>query len=128
MSEFNLIQRYFTRPTPSAELGVGDDAALVKISEGKELAISTDMLVSGTHFFPDADPFLLGHKTLAVNLSDLAAMGAVPRWATLALSLPSINPNNSLEANPLPLPLNPRGRRATEKDLHAVCWASRVCA
>ncbi len=88
MSEFNLIQTYFTRPTPSAELGVGDDAALVKISEGKELAISTDMLVSGTHFFPDADPFLLGHKTLAVNLSDLAAMGAVPRWATLSLSLP----------------------------------------
>ncbi|MEQ1533526.1 MAG: thiamine-phosphate kinase [Sideroxydans sp.] len=91
MSEFDLIQTYFTRPTPSAELGVGDDAALVRISEGKELAISTDMLVSGTHFFADADPFKLGHKTLAVNLSDLAAMGAVPRWATLSLSLPTID-------------------------------------
>ena len=87
-SEFNLIKRYFTRPSPSAVLGVGDDAALLHIASGMELAVSTDMLVSGTHFFPDADPFLLGHKTLAVNLSDMAAMGAQPRWATLALSLP----------------------------------------
>lgn len=88
MSEFDLIRRYFTRPTPNANLGVGDDAALLSVSPGMELALSTDMLVSGTHFFPDADPFLLGHKTLAVNLSDMAAMGAQPRWATLALSLP----------------------------------------
>lgn len=88
MSEFDLIQRYFTRPTPSATLGVGDDAALLRVGDGMQLAVSTDMLVSGTHFFPDADPVLLGHKTLAVNLSDLAAMGAVPRWATLALALP----------------------------------------
>jgi len=91
MSEFDLIRKHFTRPTPSAELGVGDDAALLRVADGKELAISTDMLVSGTHFFPDADPFLLGHKTLAVNLSDLAAMGAVPRWATLSLSLPTVD-------------------------------------
>ena len=89
MSEFDLIQRYFTRATPGAVLGVGDDAALLKVGDGMQLAVSTDMLVSGTHFFPDADPLLLGHKTLAVNLSDLAAMGATPRWATLALSLPS---------------------------------------
>ncbi|OIR08507.1 thiamine-monophosphate kinase [mine drainage metagenome] len=88
LSEFDLIQRYFTRPAPNAILGVGDDAALLRIAEGMELAVSTDMLVSGTHFFPDTDPFLLGHKTLAVNLSDLAAMGASPRWATLALALP----------------------------------------
>jgi thiamine-monophosphate kinase len=88
LSEFDLIKRYFTRATPGAILGVGDDAALLRIADGMELAISTDMLVSGTHFLADADPFLLGHKTLAVNLSDLAAMGAVPRWATLALSLP----------------------------------------
>lgn len=88
MSEFDLIRRHFTRPTPGATLGVGDDAALLRITPGMELAISTDMLVSGTHFLPDADPRLLGHKTLAVNLSDLAAMGAIPRWATLALSLP----------------------------------------
>ncbi len=91
MSEFDLIQRYFTRPAPSAELGVGDDAALLRVAAGMQLAVSTDMLVSGTHFFSDADPFLLGHKTLAVNLSDLAAMGATPRWATLALSLPQVD-------------------------------------
>ena len=90
MSEFDLIQRYFTRVTPSAILGVGDDAALLQVNAGMELAVSTDMLVSGTHFFPDAEPLLLGHKTLAVNLSDMAAMGATPRWATLSLSLPSI--------------------------------------
>lgn len=88
MSEFDLIRRYFTRATPGALLGVGDDAALLQVSEGNVLAVSTDMLVSGTHFLPDADPFLLGHKTLAVNLSDLAAMGAIPRWATLAIALP----------------------------------------
>lgn len=89
MSEFDLIQRYFTRATPGAVLGVGDDAALLSVGDGMQLAVSTDMLVSGTHFFSDADPLLLGHKTLAVNLSDMAAMGAAPRWATLALSLPS---------------------------------------
>ena len=91
MSEFDLIARYFTRATPGAALGVGDDAALLRVSSGMELAVSTDMLVSGTHFFPDADPFMLGHKALAVNLSDMAAMGAQPRWATLALSLPGAN-------------------------------------
>ncbi len=89
MSEFDLIKRYFTRATPGAALGVGDDAALLRVAEGMELAVSTDMLVSGTHFLSDADPYLLGHKTLAVNLSDMAAMGAVPRWATLSLALPA---------------------------------------
>jgi len=88
MTEFDLIRRYFTRPTPGALLGVGDDAALLQVSEGHVLAVSTDMLVSGSHFFPDTDPFLLGHKTLAVNLSDMAAMGALPRWAILAIALP----------------------------------------
>ncbi len=88
MSEFDLIRRHFTRKSPRTLLGVGDDAALLQVSEGQVLAVSSDMLVSGTHFFPDADPCCLGHKTLAVNLSDLAAMGALPRWATLALSLP----------------------------------------
>lgn len=90
-SEFDLIQRFFTRPAPNAVLGVGDDAALLHVSPGKLLAVSSDMLVSGRHFLPDADPYLLGHKTLAVNLSDLAAMGATPRWATLALALPSVD-------------------------------------
>ena len=93
MSEFDLIKRYFTRTTPSAILGVGDDAALLRIADGMELAVSTDMLVGGTHFFPGTDPYQLGHKTLAVNLSDLAAMGATPRWATLALSLPNADEN-----------------------------------
>ena len=88
MSEFDLIRRHFTRATPNALLGIGDDAALLQVSAGNVLAVSTDMLVSGTHFLADADPYLLGHKTLAVNLSDMAAMGAVPRWAILAISLP----------------------------------------
>lgn len=88
MPEFDLIRRFFTRPTSNTILGVGDDAALVQVGEGMELAVSTDMLVGGTHFYLDTDPFMLGQKTLAVNLSDLAAMGAQPRWATLSLSLP----------------------------------------
>ena len=88
LSEFDIIQRYFTRTSLGAELGVGDDAALVKPSAEMELVISTDMLVSGQHFEADADPQLLGYKSLAVNLSDMAAMGATPRWATLALALP----------------------------------------
>lgn len=93
MTEFDLIRRYFTRATPGALLGVGDDAALLQVSDDNVLAVSTDMLVSGTHFFPDADPFLLGHKALAVNLSDMAAMGATPRWATLAIALPETDHN-----------------------------------
>ena len=91
MSEFDLIRRYFTRATPDAILGVGDDAALLRVNIGMELAVSTDMLVSGTHFLSDADPFMLGHKALAVNLSDMAAMGAQPRWAMLAVSLHEIS-------------------------------------
>lgn len=90
-SEFDLIQRFFTRPAANAVLGVGDDAALLQVSPGKLLAVSSDMLVAGRHFLPDADPYLLGHKTLAVNLSDMAAMGATPRWATLALALPGVD-------------------------------------
>ncbi|MDO8413685.1 MAG: thiamine-phosphate kinase [Gallionellaceae bacterium] len=91
MSEFDLIRRYFTRATPNTVLGIGDDAALVRINGDMKLAISTDMLVSGTHFFADADPYMLGHKTLAVNLSDMAAMGAQPRWVTLAAALPTVD-------------------------------------
>jgi len=90
-SEFDLIARHFTRPAPSAVLGVGDDCALLDPSPGMELAVSTDMLVAGNHFLPDADAESLGWKTLAVNLSDLAAMGAQPRWATLALALPAVD-------------------------------------
>jgi thiamine-monophosphate kinase len=90
-SEFELIARYFTREPRRAVLGVGDDCALLTVPQGYETAISTDMLVSGTHFFADARPDWLGHKVLAVNLSDLAAMGAAPRWATLAAALPEAN-------------------------------------
>lgn len=86
--EFDLIRQYFTHRTRHTLLGVGDDAALIRVRRGHVLAISADMLVEGTHFFAGADPEALGHKTLAVNLSDLAAMGATPRWATLALALP----------------------------------------
>ena len=93
MTEFDLISRYFQRPASGAVLGVGDDCALTRVSSGMELALTTDMLVAGTHFFPDADPRDLGWKTLAVNLSDLAAMGAKPRWALLALSLPAVDEN-----------------------------------
>ena len=88
-SEFALIERHFTRPAPGAVLGVGDDAALLQPSAGCELVMSTDMLVAGTHFLADTDPQQLGWKALAVNLSDIAAMGAKPRWALLALALPA---------------------------------------
>ncbi|MDD5404220.1 MAG: thiamine-phosphate kinase [Sulfuricella sp.] len=88
-SEFDLIRQYFTRPTPGAILGVGDDAALLQVSPGMELAVSVDMLVAGQHFGVADGPGTVGHKSLAVNLSDMAAMGAAPRWATLALALPA---------------------------------------
>ena len=89
--EFALIDRYFARPTPSAVLGPGDDCALLAPTPGMQLAVTTDMLVAGTHFLPDTDPLNLGWKALAVNLSDLAAMGAKPRWATLAGALPAVD-------------------------------------
>jgi thiamine-monophosphate kinase len=89
--EFELIARHFTRPARNAVLGVGDDCALVDVSNGMDLAVSTDTMVSGTHFFPDVDPETLGHKALAVNLSDMAAMGAMPYWAMLALTVPDVN-------------------------------------
>jgi len=90
-SEFDLIQRHFSRTAPNAVLGVGDDCALLQPGAGMQLAVSTDTLVADVHFFADADPQKLGWKCLAVNLSDLAAMGATPRWATLALTLPEVD-------------------------------------
>lgn len=87
-SEFELIARHFTHAAPRTLLGVGDDAALIRLSRGQALAVAADMLVGGRHFFIDADPESVGHKALAVNLSDMAAMGAVPRWATLGIALP----------------------------------------
>jgi thiamine-monophosphate kinase len=87
-SEFELIARFFTRPARTAMLGVGDDCALVRVPAELALAVTTDLMVEGTHFLPGSDPERLGHKALAVNLSDLAAMGADPRWVTLSLVLP----------------------------------------
>jgi thiamine-monophosphate kinase len=91
MGEFDLIERYFKRPTHKAALGVGDDCALLKPTEGMQLAVSSDMLVEGRHFLSTVDPARLGHKALAVNLSDLAAVGAEPLAFTLALSLPRVD-------------------------------------
>ena len=92
LSEFELIDRFFRRPPRRALLGVGDDAALIAPQRGHELAVAVDMLVAGRHFFADVEPEALGHKTLAVNLSDMAAMGATPRWALLAGALPEADP------------------------------------
>src|SRR5207344_1301354 len=82
---------YFERApkNKSALVGVGDDCALLRPDAGLELAVTTDTLVEGRHFAPGAEPRALGHKALAVNLSDLAAMGAAPRWALLAITLPA---------------------------------------
>jgi thiamine-monophosphate kinase len=90
VAEFELIAKYFTRPA-QADLGVGDDAALIRVRPGYQLAISADMSVAGTHFFADIDPFAIGWKSMAVNVSDMAAMGAEPRWATLSIALPQID-------------------------------------
>jgi len=89
--EFSLIAKHFTRATPGAVLGVGDDCALLAPTPGMQLAVSSDMLLEGRHFSPQDSPAGIGHKSLAVNLSDLAAMGATPRWATLAIALPEEN-------------------------------------
>lgn len=108
MGEFELIRQFFTRPSAPTTalaparaqagsasrvvLGVGDDCALLQPAPGMQMAISTDMLVAGRHFFEDVDPRTLGHKALAVNLSDLAACGARPLAFTLALALPNADP------------------------------------
>ncbi|MBK6602431.1 MAG: thiamine-phosphate kinase [Betaproteobacteria bacterium] len=91
LGEFDLIARFFTRAPRAADvvLGIGDDAALIAPTAGCELVLTTDMLVSGRHFHADVEPGRLGHKTLAVNLSDLAAMGARPRYALLACAFPA---------------------------------------
>ena len=88
LGEFDLIARYFTRPVRRATLGIGDDCALLAPGAGMQLAVSSDMLVEGRHFLSTVAPERLGHKALAVNLSDLAACGARPLGFTLALALP----------------------------------------
>ncbi len=96
LSEFSLIQRFFTQQSvknASTRLGIGDDCALLSLPDRYELAVTTDTMVENVHFFAGADPEQLGHKLLAVNLSDLASMGAKPVSVTLALTLPSVNEN-----------------------------------
>ena len=93
-TEFALIEQYFKRPKSRSDVkvGIGDDCAVLAPSPGVELALSVDTLVSGVHFLSDVSPESLGHKVLAVNLSDLAACGAQPAWCTLAITLPAPNP------------------------------------
>jgi thiamine-monophosphate kinase len=91
MGEFELIRQFFARPAHSVLLGNGDDCALIDAHPGQVLAVSSDMLVAGRHFFADVAPHALGWKALAVNLSDLAAMAASPRAFTLALALPEVD-------------------------------------
>src|SRR5450755_373119 len=92
LGEFELIERYFARPVRHAALGVGDDCALLAPAPGTHLAVSSDMLVEGRHFLSTVAPERLGHKALAVNLSDLAACGARPIAFSLALALPRVDP------------------------------------
>jgi thiamine-monophosphate kinase len=94
LGEFELIRRFFVRADsaardPSVLLGIGDDAALLEVPKGMDLVVSVDTIVAGRHFPESSDPRSIGHRALAVNLSDMAAMGAMPAWATLALTVPS---------------------------------------
>lgn len=94
MGEFELIQRCFAeagRKRTDVAIGIGDDGAVLQVREGCDLVITTDSMVEGIHFFPDVDPRSLGHKLVAVNVSDLAAMGAEPCWLSLALTLPKVD-------------------------------------
>jgi thiamine-monophosphate kinase len=100
LSEFDLIDRHFKYALsggPEVKCGVGDDAAIVSVPQGMELALSMDTLVAGVHFSETTTPADIGHKSLAVNLSDMAAMGAEPRWITLSLTLPEKDPSSWLE-------------------------------
>jgi thiamine-monophosphate kinase len=92
--EFDIIKSYFSHKQGTrkdVDLDIGDDCAIVKAPENSRIAITTDTLVAGTHFLPDADPAFIAHKALASNISDLAAMGATPAWCSLALTLPEID-------------------------------------
>ena len=96
MGEFELISRYFSNcgaKRADVSIGVGDDGAVLQVRDGYDLIVTTDTMVSGTHFFPDDDPRALGHKLVAVNISDLAAMGAEPTWLSLGLTLPAVDEN-----------------------------------
>jgi len=93
-AEFSIIDEFFTRDTADGRapvIGIGDDCAVLDVPSAQQLAVSTDTLVEGVHFLAGSDPQYLGHKVLAVNLSDLAAMGATPAWVSLAITMPSID-------------------------------------
>ena len=90
-SEFEIIERYFKKKMKQTALGIGDDAAIINVQKNHQLVISSDMLIETIHFLKNTNPSHLGWKSLAVNLSDIAAMGAKPKWATLSISLPKIN-------------------------------------
>ena len=96
LGEFDLIKTYFSTQQCDAfdgvSLGIGDDCAILDVPDGYQLAVTTDSLVAGVHFFEGVDPYSLGYKSLAVNLSDIAAMGATPKWVSLAITLPSVDP------------------------------------
>ncbi|MFD2168212.1 thiamine-phosphate kinase [Thalassotalea euphylliae] len=94
MKEFDLIKRFFAEQSVQRKdvlLGIGDDCAVIVPDERHHIAITTDTLVAGVHFYENADPRAIGHKALAVNLSDLAAMGAEPAWMSLAITLPKVD-------------------------------------
>lgn len=93
MKEFELIKRFFDQPgrRKDVELGVGDDGAIINVPANQQLVVTTDTLVEGIHFFSDMDPRALGHRAVAVNLSDIAAMGAEPAWISIALTLPMVD-------------------------------------
>jgi len=97
-SEFDLIARYFSPPTSHTLLAGGDDAALIGVGEGMELAVSTDMLVGGRHFLQDAEPYGVGYKSLAVNLSDIAAMGGIADYVILSLGIPPLLDSKDIDA------------------------------
>jgi thiamine-monophosphate kinase len=91
LNEFELIRKFFSAQTVARDdvvLGIGDDAAVLAPPAGKQLVVTTDVMVQGTHFLPETDPASVGHKALAMNLSDLAAMGAEPAWFLLNLTMP----------------------------------------
>ncbi len=95
MGEFELIAECFSqagRSRADVIIGVGDDGAVLQVRDGFDLVVTTDTMVEGVHFFPDVDPRALGHKLVAVNVSDLAAMGAEPSWLSLAITLPKVDP------------------------------------
>ncbi|WP_413698578.1 thiamine-phosphate kinase [Psychromonas sp. KJ10-10] len=96
LGEFDLIRRYFQNTDKNnadsgVSHGIGDDCAILDVPDGYQLAVTTDSLVSGVHFFEDVCPYRLGYKSLAVNLSDIAAMGAIPKWVSLAITLPNVD-------------------------------------